>query len=168
VSSFWARYAENVPPGFEGQPVLFTLTVFSLLIVVLFAMEWAWRIVWGAFENPFPLKHPITVLRTILFTVSVSVVLRVAPLVMRFALWKEMSPEWRLSMYQASHSMDIVSVIPWIVAWTLGYLTMPFLHYQLDKKPIPMHLWPTRQQLTRPLKIILAVMFISIAITFYG
>jgi preprotein translocase subunit SecE len=31
-----------------------------------------------------------------------------------------------------------------------------------------MHLWPTRQQLTRPLKIILAVMFISIAITFYG
>jgi hypothetical protein len=162
------RYLLDVPPGFENQPILFMLTMFSLLMVTLLSLEWLWRITWGWFENPYPTRHPITVLRIILFCIAISILMRVGPLVARFALWKSLDFEGRMILYQWSHGLDVVSFFPWSFAWLVGYLTMPMLHYQLDKKPLPMHLWPTASQLKRPLKIGVAAFLIAMAITFYG
>src|SRR5690242_1942090 len=98
-----SRYFADVPPGFEGQPILYLLTVFSLLMITLLALEWVWRVTWGAFEQPHPLKHPVTVLRLILALAAISVIMRVGPLVARFILWRDLSPEQRFTTYGISH-----------------------------------------------------------------
>jgi hypothetical protein len=164
----WIRYATDVPPGFEHEPWLYMLTLFSLIMINLLALEWMWRIAWGAVERPHPIQHPITVLRTILFLTALQIVLRVGPDVVRFSLWYQLTPSSRFIAYQIDHYLDILSFFPFSVAWLIAYLTMDLLHYQLDKKPIPMHLWPTPSQLQRPLKIGVAVMIISAAITVFG
>lgn len=164
----WQRYVYDVPPGFEGQPILMMLTIFSLLMITLLSLEWMWRIAWGAHENPYPVQHPITVLRFILFCVAFQIVLRIGPDVIRFSMFKDLSPAWRHHLYTLDHILDVLSFFPLSLAWLVAFLTMDMLHYQLDKKPVPLHLWPTSRQLRRPLKIGAAVFAISAAIVYLG
>jgi hypothetical protein len=166
--SLFDRYSFGVPPGFENEPFLYMLTLFSLIMINLLALEWMWRIAWGWWERPHPIQHPITILRAILFLTALQIILRVGPDVVRFALWDQLSPASRFLAYQIDHYLDIASFFPFSLAWLAGYLTMDMLHFQLDRKPIPMHLWPTRSQMTRPLKIGVAVFVISMAITLFG
>lgn len=162
------RYNYDVPPGFEGHPFLFLSTLFSLLLVNIFALEWFWRILWGAWEQPHDWKHPVSTLRILLLLIGLSILFRSVPDTLRLAFWHELSPVSRLNLTTAGHFFRVVSVIPFGLAWFVGFLSMPLLHYQLDKQPLPLHLWPTRKQLQRPLKIAVAVLAISAAITFYG
>jgi hypothetical protein len=164
----WTRYLSSVPPGFESQPVVYMLDLFSLMMVSLLCMEWVWRIAWGAYERPHPLKHPITVLRIILLGVALSILMRIGPDVVRFAGWRDLSPYARYLSYQIDHYLDVVSFFPFSLSWLVGYLTMDMIHFQLDRRPLPMHLWPTLHQMARPLKIGVAVFAISAAITYFG
>lgn len=168
MNVFWDRYMNVVPPGFEGEPFAYMLTLFSLIMICLLSLEWIWRIFWGIKEQPFPIKHPVTVLRIILLLTGFSILMRVGPDVLRYAMWKDLSSGGRLLAYRADHYMDMFSFFPFSIAWLVGYLTMDLLHYQLDKRPIPMHLWPTWSQMKRPMKIGAAVLVISAAITFAG
>jgi hypothetical protein len=163
-----ANYVTDVPPGFEGQPLVYMMTLFSLLMITLLTLEWFWRIAWGAYERPFGIKHPVTVLRVILLLVGISVLLRVGPDIFRFALWRTLSPQARFMAFEVDHWLDMFSFIPWSLAWLAGYLGMPMMHFQLEKRPPPIHLWPTKEQLKRPLKIGMAVLLIAAAITYYG
>lgn len=162
------RYNYDLPPGFEGQPLMYLFSLFSLLMITLLALEWFWRIAWGTWENPYPMNHPTTVLRFILMMIGVSVLMRVGPDIFRYALWRDLSPAGRFRAYEVDHLLDTLSFFPWSLGWLAGYLGMPMMHYQLDKQPLPMHLWPTAVQMRRPLKIGLGVLIISAAITYYG
>lgn len=162
------RYAYDIPGGFEGAPLLYMATLFSLFLVNLLALEWFWRVIWGMKEHPCPLNHPITIFRLMLVLIGVSIILRSFPDTIRLAFWHQLTPAGRLDMIRLGHWMRIVSVFPWSLAWLIGYLAMPMMHYQLNKQPLPVHLWPTRQQIMRPVKIGMAVLFISAAITVWG
>ena len=162
------RYMSDVPPGMEGHPVMYMITLFSLLLVTLLALEWVWRLSWGLFEDPVPVKHPGTAVRIILLTLLISLLLRITPDTLKLGLWNDLTPDGRMLLFQIDSVMDTVSFIPFSIAWMIAYLGGPMIVYQLRRYPLPLHLWPTLAQMKRPLKIGAAVMFIAITIVVVG
>jgi hypothetical protein len=161
------RYSYDVPPGFEGHPFIYFITVFSLLTINLMALEWIWRLLWQMVEKRFPFQHPSTAARTILLSLLVSIVMRAGPDLLSLMLWGDMSPTQRNNLFQIDSYMDTVSFIPFGIAWITAFLGGPLIMYQMERHPLPLHLWPTWRQMRRPLKIGVAVLAISIATTMF-
>jgi hypothetical protein len=161
------RYSTDAPPGFEGHPLLYLVTVFSLLTINLMALEWLWRLGWQMVERRFPYQHPSSVARVILMSLLVSIVLRAGPDILSLMLWGDMSPAERLTLLKMDGYLDTVSFVPFGVAWVTAFLGGPILMYQLERHPRPLHLWPTWRQVRRPMKIGLAVLAISVATTLF-
>ncbi len=160
--------ASDYPPGFEGLPWLYAATVFSLLIVNILALEWMWRLSWSLYERPYTLKHPVTVTRVILFALILGALIRSGPDVLWLTMWQELDISGRNAMLHFDDVMDALAFVPWTIAWLAAYLGSPIVNHQLTNKPIPVHLWPSRSQIIRPLKIVVAVLAITLAITFFG
>jgi hypothetical protein len=155
-----------MPPSFMEHPVLYMLTVFSLLLIVLLALEWLWRIVWCFFERPAPFKSPLNVLRMILALLLAGAVVRSGPDLLLLMAWPDISPAARLDLVVFDNRMDATAFIFLSGAWLIARLGDPMLTYQLEKRPLPVHLWPTWQQMKRPLKIGAGVAVIAFALTF--
>lgn len=161
------RYHNDVPPGFEGEPLLYMLTVFSLLSINLLALEWIWRLCWNMVENRLPLRHPGTAVRCILVGLLVGAVIRSGPDVICLTTWHDLTPSQRAGVLHFDAWMDAVAFIPFTVSWLITYVGGPMIVYQLKREPIPLHLWPTRDQAVRPLKIGVGVLIVAVAITFF-
>lgn len=160
------RYFAETPPGFEGLDFLYLSTLFSLLLVCLLTMEWMWRLVWSLIETPAPLRHPGTGVRWCIIFILLGGFIRLAPNVFWLMFWNEMSPRGRWWSMQADALLDTISFIPFSLAWLIGYLGGPMIVYQLNRQPLPMHLWPTADQIKRPLKIGVGVMGIAFAVVY--
>lgn len=161
-----ARYYADVPPGFDGFPLLYLLSMFSIMMIVLLSLEWMWRLVWGIVERPTPIKHPSSAVRYTLIFILLGTILRTGPNLVWMSFWKDASPALRQWMLQVDSFLDSVSFIPFSIAWIIGYLGGPMIVYQLSRHPLPVHLWPTKEQITRPLKIGLSVFIIALAVVF--
>jgi hypothetical protein len=156
----------DFPPGFTGHPLLYLLTLFSMMLTVLLALEWLWRIGWALVERPRPLKHPSTVLRMVFVFLLVGLLFRIGPDAWLLMRWAQTTPAGRLQLEHFDSMLDTTSFVWMSLAWLAARLGDPFVQFQLEKRPIPVHLWPTAQQLRRPLYIGLGVFLIACALTF--
>ncbi len=156
----------NVPPAFVEYPLLYMGTVFSLLLAALLALEWLWRLAWAVFERPAPLKSPTTVVRLILALLLVGGLLRSGPDLWLLMRWPVLTPAERLGWEIFDSQLDSTVFIFFSVAWLAFRLGEPMISYQLEKQPLPVHLWPTWRQLLRPLKIGVGVFAIAFALTY--
>lgn len=162
---FWLT-ASDMPPGFENSPWLYLVSVFCLLMIVMMALEWIWRLAWGMKEHPAPWRHPSTVYRTVIILLMTATLFRIAVPTILLVRWSDMTPETRDQLAAFGSIPSILSLLPFSLAWVLSYLTSTMVFYQLDRLPVPLHLFPTLKQTKRPLKIGLAVFTIAAAITF--
>lgn len=158
--------AGDMPPSFEGHPLLYMATVFSLLLVVLLALEWLWRIIWSFFERPATLKSPTTVLRVVFLFLLLGTLVRSGPDLWLLMRWPAIPWHERLALAHFDNQLDAGAFIFLSVAWLVGRVGEPMLTYQLEKMPLPVHLWPTWQQLKRPAKIGVGVLVIAFALTY--
>lgn len=157
---------DNLPAEYIGHPWLYLLTVFSLLLTLLLALEWTWRTVWSYFDVPRPIKHPYTVLRTVVLLLLVQLLVRLGPDVWLIMRWPRMTPAERLTTELIDSRLDTTSFIWMGAAWFIWRVAQPFVSYQLEKEPLPIHLWPTIGHIKRPLYIAVGVFLIAFALTF--
>jgi hypothetical protein len=155
----------SYPPGLDS-PMLYMGTVAALLLGLLLALEWLWRLVWDLFERPFPFKSPATAVRCVLILLLVAAVVKVGPRLWLFMRWPFLSTDAREWLLRLSGQAEIIGAVLFSLAWLLAYVGQPMISYQLEKRPLPMHLWPTPGQLIRPLKIGVGVLAISFALTY--
>jgi hypothetical protein len=156
----------DLPPQFEGQPFVFLLTVFALLLITLLGAEWLWRLSWSIGERPVHWKSPASALRWLLIFLLLSVVMRVGPNVVQLMSWSVSTPAQRLALYRVDNLLDGLSFIPFALGWLVAFLGGPMITFQLAKEPLPLHLWPTFQQMKRPLKIGAGVFAIAFALAY--
>lgn len=159
-------YLAPVPPSYVGRDLLYLSTLGSILLVVLLALEWIWRLLWSFFEQPSPLRSPATAYRIILLLLLSAALLRIVPDLVLLATWQEISPASREAIAVLDKRLESFTFVPFSLAWLVSYLTGPMLIYQLGRQPLPIHLWPTWQQAKRPLKIGVGVAAISFALTY--
>lgn len=155
-----------MPPAFVGHEPLYMLTVFSLLLVVLLALEWQWRLAWSFFERPAPLKSPTTVLRVVFVLLLTGLLVAKGPDLWLYMRWPVLNDAGRLGLEQLDARMDASAFIFLSLAWLLARLGDPMLQHQLEKQPLPIHLWPTWEQMKRPLKIGCGVFVIAFTLTY--
>lgn len=156
----------SYPPGFEGHPWLYLATVFSMMFTVLLTFEWLWRTTWAFFERPWPLKHPATVLRLVLLLFMVGVLFRVCPDVWLLMRWPNLNGVERYGLQVLNARLDASSFLFMASSWMIARIGDPFVMFQLEKQPLPIHLWPTARAMRRPLYIGLGVFAIAFALTF--
>lgn len=161
-----AALAGNMPPSFYGHPLLYMGTLFSLFLVVLLALEWLWRLAWSVVERPAPFKSPTSVLRLIFALLLTGALVRTGPDLWLLMRWPSVTPEHRLALAEFDNRMDAGAFIFLSAAWLFARLGDSMLTYQLEKSPLPVHLWPTWRQMVRPLKIGAGVLVIAFALTF--
>jgi hypothetical protein len=157
---------DKYPPGFEGHPWLYLMSVFGLMLIVLLTLEWLWRIGWSFTERPHPLKHPSTVARVVMLMLLVGILMRVGPDAWLLMRWPSISDAAHHDIEIVGSRLDVASVLFMSGSWLVARLADPFIQFQLEKQPLPIHLWPTARQLRRPLYIGLGVFAISFALTF--
>ncbi len=158
--------ASDFPPGFEGHPLLFMAATFGHLIVVLFALEWGWRIIWQMCERPVAFRTPLTVIRLIILCLLVGALFSRAPDAIILMSWADIEPSSRERLQNIDAALDALGLIPFGLAWMLGYIGWPLMTYQLTREPLPVHLWPTRQQMVRPAKIGAGVFALAFALAY--
>jgi hypothetical protein len=162
----FSSYGVDFPPAFAGQPVLYMLTVFSLLLVNLLALEWLWRTGWALWEDSHDFRHPLTIQRIVILLLVLGAVIRSGPDVIVLMRYHAETEAGRLDLYRLDNFLDSVAFIPFSLAWLVAYLAGPMLAHQLAKEPIPLHLWPTWAQIKRPVKIGVGVFAIAFALTY--
>ncbi len=153
------------PPGLDG-PIVYLVTVWALMLGVLLALEWLWRLVWSLFERPAPLRAPLTAVRTIMIVLIGAGLIRTLPRLWLFMRWPVLGPAEREFIAMISARFEVAAVLMFSAAWLLAQLGEPMVKYQLEKQPLPLHLWPTWQQMKRPLKIGGGVFAIAFALTY--
>lgn len=158
-------YSEAMP-SIAGHPFLEAGVLFSLILLSCLASEWLWRTAWSLKEQSGSIKDPATALRWAFFFLLVSVLLRVLPDTVQAMTWREAEPQTRFLIAMWDKRLDFISVAPFLVAWAIAYLGGPMLLYQLRREPLPLHLWPTRRQVSRPAKIACACLALALALTY--
>lgn len=158
--------AADLPPPFVGQPLVFMVTLFSLLLVAMLTIEWLWRLGWSFVEQPAALKEPLTAQRLVLTLLLLAVLSRIGPDVVLMMVWHTESPAGRAAIYRIDAIMDSLAFAPFSLAWLVAYLTGPLIIHQLTKQPLPLHLWPSWVQMKRPAKIGAGVLAIAFALTY--
>jgi hypothetical protein len=153
------------PPGLES-PLLYLTVVFFMLLGLLLAAEWLWRLVWSFFERPQPLKSPATVVRVILVLLLTSIMIPAAPRLWLFMRWPLLTLAQREAAQTLTAQVLIFAIVLFVLAWFVALVVDPMIKYQLEKTPPPVHLWPTVEQLKRPLKIGGGVLVIAFALTY--
>lgn len=158
--------ATELPPSFVGHPLLYLTTTFSLLLGNLLALEWTWRLLWQMVEHQKPIKWPSTSARVALILLLVGGLIRSGPDMILLVAWADLSPSGRFQMALWDNWLDSVSFVPLSLAWLIFWLGGPMIIYQLERQPIPLHLWPTWDKLRRPVKIGVGVFVLCLAFTF--
>lgn len=153
------------PPGLDSS-LLYLSAVFFLLLGTLLALEWLWRLGWSFIEHRQPWKSPATVVRLVLVVLLIAGLVRVVPHLWLFMRWPTLAPHERAEWLSAAAQGEIAGVALFTAAWFFGQLGEPMIKYQLAKEPLPLHLWPAREQLVRPLKIGMGVFAIAFAVTY--
>lgn len=155
-----------LPPGYEGQPWLYLFSMFAQMGMALLVMEWAWRLAWSLYERPAPLKSPVTSSRLIVLALLFSVSMRGLPDVIYNMRWADLSPAGRHAMLSIDETMDGLALVPFLAAYVLDRMASGMMTFQLQRDPIPLHLWPTWAQLRRPVKMGMGVFVLAFALTF--
>lgn len=161
----WFDNGSPLPPSFSDDRLIYFLSVFGLLTVILLMTEWLWRVAWSFFDRPQPLKHPVSVVRFILLLLLTGVLMGVAGDTALIIGWPELSPGQRLLVSQADRALDGLSAVPFFLAWLCGLLGGAMVDWQLQRHPIPVNLWPSWASLKRPLSIGALVVFIAFSVT---
>lgn len=153
------------PPGLDS-PLLYMGAVFALMLGVLLAAEWLWRLAWSFVERPVPFKTPAMGVRIVLVLLLAGLLVRAVPRLWLFMRWPTLDPAQREAWQTLTAQAEITAVVLFSFAWLFALLGEPMIKYQLEKEPLPLHLWPTREQLKRPLKIGAGVFAIAFALTY--
>lgn len=153
------------PPGLDS-PLLYLTTIFFMLLGALLCAEWLYRTLWKFIEQPAGLRTPTFSLRLAWSLMLGAILVRSVPRLWLFMRWPVLSPEQRYDLFQLAAQSEVVSVVLFFLAWLLALLGEPMISFQLRKQPLPMHLWPTMEQLKRPAKIIVGVFVIAFALTY--
>lgn len=156
----------EMPIAFQGHPFVYLATIFSLLILNLLALEWLWRLLWSFREDRLPFRHPVTTFRLVLVFLVSGAIIRSGPDLVLLMAWPEISPDARRFIADTDNLMDSVAFLPFGLAWVFAHIGGPMILYQLQNKPIPLHLWPTLRQMQRPLKIGLGAAALAALLTF--
>ena len=162
---YGTRLEGAYPPGLES-PLLYLSAVFFLLLGTLLTLEWLWRLAWSFVERPARLRTPAMAVRITLFILLCAALVRVVPRLWLFLRWPQLSPTERNDLYAMAAQSEIVAVLFFSFAWLFALLGEPMIKYQLEKEPLPLHLWPTWEQMKRPLKIGAGVFAIAFALTY--
>jgi hypothetical protein len=158
---------QGIPPSFSGNHWFYMMAIFGLMMMVLLAANWLWRIVWCFFEDPQPLRSPVTVFRAILALLLVTALLRGGPDAILLLRWPEISPADRLVVAETDRFLDGIALIPFFAAWLIEYLTAGVLQFQLKRLPPPSSdLWPTADSLKRPVQIAIGSFAVAFAVVF--
>lgn len=155
-----------VPGSFAGGPFLYFAFLWSIFLIGLLTLEWLWRTGWALWEDAQGVKHPATAIRLATFLLLLSVIMRIGPDIVLYASWADLSPEARFAISNFDKRLDTVSFVPFSLAWLASHLGAPIILYQLKREPLPLHLWPTWQQLKRPLKIGMGVAALAFALVY--
>ena len=156
----------DTAPSFHGRPFLYMFHVGSLLLTLLLALEWGWRLSWNMVEQKAKLTEPATAQRAMVLLLMIAVVLRLAPDLVLFAAWPDLSPDWRAFIAVADKRLDPAASFVFSLAWVASYLGAPMIVYQLRREPLPVHLIPTWAQAKRPLKIGAGAFAMAFALAF--
>lgn len=154
------------PPSFDGQPLTYMLAVFGLLLIELLALEWLWRLTWSFRGNGRTWRHPLTIQRGVTVLLLLPVVFGGVPDLLLLMLWAEIDGPMRETLAMIDRLLDGVLWLPFSLAWLLAQFGQGVIEYQLVRHPLPVNLWPTRDQLSYSLKIGLGVFTIAFAVTF--
>lgn len=155
-----------LPPGFEGYSALYLLAVFSLLLTLLLALEWLWRVAWSFFDAPRPLKHPQTVVRLVLLFLLLQLLVRLAPATWLLMRWPVLPTPERIALGVQVLRFDSLSFVLMAMAWLTARLGDPIINYHLEKQLVSVNLWPTKRQLRRPCYIMLGAFAVAFALTY--
>jgi hypothetical protein len=161
-----AAFFSPTQPSFVGAPLLQMLTTFSALLVVLLALEWLWRTLWAMRESGSAIGSPSAAMRAMVGLLLVAALLRIGPDAILYASWPDLSPRWRYGIALWDKRLDAVAFAPFSLAWLVSYLGGPMVYYQLARLPLPLHLWPTWEQMKRPLKIGVGALALAFAFTY--
>lgn len=154
------------PPSFEGNAVAYLWALFGLIIANLLALEWLWRTVWAFIEAPAPLKAPVTCTRIIILGMVLTVLVGGLPDLVLIMSWGDVTPATRMAIAWVDKVLDGLVFVPFSFAWLFARLGGPMIDWQLERQPLPLDLWPTWQQMKRPLKIGGAAFAIAFALAF--
>jgi len=153
------------PPGLDSAE-LYLAAVFFMMLGCLLALEWIWRTIWAIIERSAPLRSPATATRIVIVFLLAAALVRTGPRLWLFMRWPALSPAERADLYAMAAQSEILGVVLFSLAWLLALLGEPMIRYQLEKQPLPLHLWPTWEQMKRPLKIGVGVFAIAFALTY--
>jgi hypothetical protein len=156
----------DLPPAFEGQPLLYLVTVFAQMSVALLILEWLWRTAWAMKERPSGWKTPVTVSRVILMALLLTIAARGFGDLVFNMRYSELTPHGREVVATLDNQLEGLALLPFIFAWFLDRLGGGMIVYQLERLPIPLHLWPTWSQMRRPVKIGAGVFVLALTLTF--
>lgn len=161
----WFDGPSDLPPSFSDDRIIYFLSVFGLLTVLLLMSEWLWRVAWSFFDRPQPIKHPISVVRCITALLLLGILMGVTGDAALVIGWPELTPYQRLAVSQTDRVLDGLTAIPFFLAWLFALLGGAMVDWQLQRHPIPVNLWPGWRQLRRPLTIGALVVFIAFSFT---
>lgn len=155
-----------LPPAFAGNSAAFAIALFFQMMTALLAIEWTWRTAWAINEHRHPLMHPATMLRVITLLVLVSFLMLVIPVLVFNMRYPELSAAGRLDMNTVRAWSTSLALVPFSAAWLIDRLTGGMIVYQLERRPLPLHLWPTWRHMRKPLKLGVGVAFLAAALAF--
>lgn len=159
-------YFLATPPSIDG-PWVHAFSIFGLMGAALLASEWLWRTSWAMIERPSPICHPITVARAVWALMLSSLLIYMMPDVLLTVMWTDLEPAHRFLLSRSNRILDGIAILPLFAAWTLGVFSSSVIDHQLERRPIPVDLWPTWKRLRRGFGIGLILLAMSVVIAFY-
>lgn len=179
-------FTGSIPPSFQGDHTLYMLAIFGSLLMLLLAANWVHRLIMCAIWNdPQPLRAPVTMHRLVIILILFSLLMRVSPKVFLLLQWPEISVATRQLISKVDRVMDALAIFPFFAAWMLAFITSADLARQLKGLPTVQRLpenaikleqrppvWsvhmvkPSLDDLKRPAKIAAGCLAIAFAVVY--
>jgi hypothetical protein len=154
------------PPSVADNPIAFAISLSGLMIVTLIFADWVYEMGRRMLREPLYATHPRTVFRLIIFLTGISGVIRNAPDVALWGLWRTSSPALRFFLASWNRILDGVSGPFQTMAWLLLVYGAVTIEFQLGREPLPIKLYPTWAGMVKPISLTVMVAGMCFAIAF--
>ena len=159
-------YAADRPASVQANPTILAFSIFGLFggsIVSLDTLYRIWRMVR---QEPFPLRHPVTLERLVFGGFFLALLLYIGPDAVGFMSWPDVQPPTRRAISLVNRWLDFAAIVPLVASSILWIYAQPVISYQLRRTPIPVDATSTWNRLKRPLWIGFLLLCASLALSF--
>lgn len=147
-------------------PLLFGASLFASMFITLTAVAFLWESVTNFIADKKSRWHdPLSAHRFTTWGVMFGVVLLEAPDAVALLLMGEVSPGVMWLLDAATHIGDALAVCAFMAYAGVFVASRPAVKHQLSREPIPTDLWPTLNQLRKPVQVAIVIAVISAAVT---